>query len=183
MGDAEAVRLFKCLADKSRLQILRSLTLEDMDAERLAERLDLTPATISFHMKKLMEAGVVSSYKQQYYTFYTLHREVFDTPIMDIIVGASEEAETQDKREAEYRRRVIESFFEYGKLKSIPVQRKKERIILEEIAKSFEVGKVYTEREVNIIIADFHDDFCTIRRDMISEKIMAREDGKYWLVG
>lgn len=183
MGDAEAVRLFKCLADKSRLQILRSLTLEDMDAERLAERLDLTPATISFHMKKLMETGVVSSYKQQYYTFYTLHREVFDTPIMDIIVGASEEAETQDKREAEYRRRVIESFFEYGKLKSIPVQRKKERIILEEIAKSFEVGKVYTEREVNIIIADFHDDFCTIRRDMISEKIMAREDGKYWLVG
>ena len=183
MGDAEAVRLFKCLADKSRLQILRSLTLEDMDAERLAERLDLTPATISFHMKKLVEAGVVSSYKQQYYTFYTLHREVFDTPIMDIIVGASEEAETQDKREAEYRRRVIDSFFEYGKLKSIPVQRKKERIILEEIAKSFEVGKVYTEREVNIIIADFHDDFCTIRRDMISEKIMAREDGKYWLVG
>ena len=63
------------------------------------------------------------------------------------------------------------------------MQRKKERIILEEIAKSFEVGKVYTEREVNIIIADFHDDFCTIRRDMISEKIMAREDGKYWLVG
>lgn len=183
MGDAEAVRLFKCLADKSRLQILRSLTLEDMDAERLAERLDLTPATISFHMKKLVEAGVVSSYKQQYYTFYTLHREVFDTPIMDIIVGASEEAETQDKREAEYRRRVIDSFFEYGKLKSIPVQRKKERIILEEIAKSFEVGKVYTEREVNVIIADFHDDFCTIRRDMISEKIMAREDGKYWLVG
>ena len=183
MGDAEAVRLFKCLADKSRLQILRSLTLEDMDAERLAERLDLTPATISFHMKKLMEAGVVSSYKQQYYTFYTLHRGVFDTPIMDIIVGASEEAETQDKREAEYRRRVIDSFFEYGRLKSIPVQRKKERIILEEIAKSFEVGKVYTEREVNIIIADFYDDFCTIRRDMISEKIMAREDGKYWLVG
>jgi len=183
MGDAEAVRLFKCLADKSRLQILRSLTLEDMDAERLAERLDLTPATISFHMKKLMEAGVVSSYKQQYYTFYTLHKEVFDTPIMDIIVGAYEEAETQDKREAEYRRRVIDSFFEYGKLKSIPVQRKKERIILEEIAKSFEVGKVYTEREVNIIIADFHDDFCTIRRDMVSEKIMAREDGKYWLVG
>jgi len=183
VGDAEAVRLFKCLADKSRLQILRSLTLEDMDAERLAERLDLTPATISFHMKKLAEAGVVSSYKQQYYTFYTLHKEVFDTPIMDIIVGASEEAETQDKREAEYRRRVIDSFFEYGKLKSIPVQRKKERIILEEIAKSFEVGKVYTEREVNIIIADFHDDFCTIRRDMVSEKIMAREDGKYWLVG
>ena len=182
MNEAEAVRLFKCLADKSRLQIIRSLTIEDMDVERLAERLDLTPATVSFHLKKLAEAGVVSSYKQQYYTFYALHRDAFETPVMDIIVGASDEAEEQDKREAEYRKRVIDSFFEYGKLKSIPVQRKKERIILEEIAKSFEVGKVYTEREVNIIIADFHDDFCTIRRDMISEKIMAREDNKYWLV-
>ena len=171
MGDAEAVRLFKRLADKSRLQILRSLTLEDMDAERLAERLDLTPATISFHMKKLVEAGVVSSYKQQYYTFYTLHRGVFDTPIMDIIVGASEEAETQDKREAEYRRRVIDSFFEYGRLKSIPVQRKKERIILEEIAKSFEVGKVYTEREVNIIIADFHDDYGARGRQILVGRV------------
>ncbi|MBQ8831775.1 MAG: metalloregulator ArsR/SmtB family transcription factor [Oscillospiraceae bacterium] len=182
MNEAEAVRLFKCLADKSRLQIIRSLTIEDMDVERLAERLDLTPATISFHLKKLAEAGVVSSYKQQYYTFYTLHREVFDTPIMDIIIGASDEASEQEKREAEYRKRVIDAFFEYGKLKSIPVQRKKERIVLEEIAKSFEAGRVYSEREVNIIIADFHDDFCTIRRDMISEKIMEREDNKYWLV-
>jgi len=77
---------------------------------------------------------------------------------------------------------VIASFFEYGKLKSIPTQRKKERIILEEIAKAFEPGRTYTEREVNIIIADFHDDFCTIRRDMIGEKIMARENGNYWLV-
>ena len=33
----------------------------------------------------------------------------------------------------------------------------------------FEPGKKYSEREVNLIIADFHDDFCTIRRDMIAE--------------
>ena len=53
MQEEEAVRLFKCLADKSRLQILKSLMREDMYVERLAERLSLTPATISFHMKKL----------------------------------------------------------------------------------------------------------------------------------
>ena len=44
---------------------------------------------------------------------------------------------------------------------------------------SIEKGKVYTEREVNIIIADFHDDFCTIRRDMISEKMLDREGSNY----
>ena len=39
MTETEAIRLFKCLADKSRLQILKSLAMEDMYVERLAERL------------------------------------------------------------------------------------------------------------------------------------------------
>lgn len=182
MKETEAILLFKCLSDKSRLQILKSLSIEDMDVERLAERLDLTPATISFHLKKLSEAGAVRSYKNQYYTVYSLCRDIFMTRIIDIISEESDEAALQTQREEQYRKRVIESFFEYGKLKSIPAQRKKERIILEEIAKAFEPGRIYTEREVNIIIADFHDDFCTIRRDMIGEKIMQRENGKYWLV-
>lgn len=183
MKEAEAIRLFKCLSDKSRLQILKSLALEDMDVERLAGRLDLTPATISFHLKKLADAGAVRSYKKQYYTMYALCREVFAVRILDILGETSDEAELQEQRDAEYRRRVIEAFFVHGKLKSIPAQRKKERIVLEEIAKAFQPGRVYTEREVNLIIADFHDDFCTIRRDMIGEKIMERENGTYWLTG
>ena len=182
MSETEAIKLFKCLSDKSRLQILKSLTIEDMDVERLADRLDLTPATISFHLKKLSEAGAVTSYKKQYYTMYSLCKDVFMTSIIDIISEESDEAALQQQRDEDYRKRVIDSFFDYGKLKSIPAQRKKERIILEEIAKAFEPGRIYTEREVNIIIADFHEDFCTIRRDMIGEKIMERENGRYWLI-
>ena len=37
---------------------------------------------------------------------------------------------------------------------------------------------IYTEREVNIILADFNDDFCTLRRDMISEGLLERKDMK-----
>lgn len=181
MTETEAIKLFKCLADKSRLQILKSLSLEDMYVERLAERLGLTPATISFHLKKLADAGAVTSYRNQYYVMYALRKEVFLSRILDIIQEESDEAAIQARRDAEYRQKVIDSFFEYGKLKSIPAQRKKERIILEEIAKAFDADRIYTEREVNIIIADFHDDFCTIRRDMIAEKLMARENGKYWI--
>ena len=77
------------------------------------------------------------------------------------------------------RKKVIEAFFEYGKLKSIPSQRKKERIVLEEIAKSFEPGKTYTEKEINLIISEFNDDFCTIRRDMISEGILKLDKALY----
>lgn len=174
MKDTDAIQLFKCLADKSRLQILKSLAVEDMYVERLAERLGLSAPTVSFHLKKLADAGAVRAYKTQYYTMYALCSEVFDLRMIDVIREKSEEAELHQQRDEAYRQKVIDAFFEYGKLKSIPAQRKKQRIVLEEICKVFQPGRTYTEKEVNLLIADFHDDFCTIRRDMIAEGLMER---------
>jgi len=182
MTESDAIRLFKCLADKSRLQILKSLAIEDMYVERLAERLGITPPTVSFHLKKLADAGAVTSYKSQYYMMYSLNRDIFETSIINILLEKSAEADIQAQRDAEYRQKVIDAFFKYGKLISIPSQRKKERIVLEVIANAFEYDRLYTEREVNIIIADFHDDFCTIRRDMISEQLLNRDSNGYWRV-
>ena len=182
MTEAEAISLFKCLADKSRLQILKSLAMEDMYVERLAERLGISAPTVSFHLKKLADAGAVTSYKSQYYMMYSLNKDIFETSMLEIIREKSDEAEIQAQRDAEYRKKVIDAFFEYGKLKSIPSQRKKERIVLEVIADAFEYDRVYTEREVNVIIADFFDDFCTIRRDMVAENLLDRDAGRYWRV-
>jgi hypothetical protein len=179
MTEAQAIVLFKCLADKSRIQILKSLIEEEMYVERLSERLNLTPATISFHLKKLVDAGAVKSRKEQYYTIYSINDDVFNVSILDILREKSEEKDLQAERDEAYRKKVIDSFFEYGKLKSIPTQRKKERIVLEEIAKAFEADRSYTEREVNIIIADYHDDFCTLRRDMVAEKLLIRDKNQY----
>ncbi len=179
MTEQQAIKLFKCLADKSRIQILKSLMEEEMYAERLAERLDLTPATISFHIKKLVDAGAVKSRKEQYYTIYSINDEVFNVAILDILREESEEKDLQKERDEAYRKKVIDSFFEYGKLKSIPTQQKKQRIVLEEIAKAFDKDRSYTEREVNIIIADFNDDFCTIRKNMVSEGLFTRDKGSY----
>lgn len=179
MKEEAALKLFKCLGDKSRLGILKSLEKEDMYVELLAERLGLTAATVSFHLKKLEEAGAVSSYKEQYYTVYTINKDIFMTSIMDIIFEKGEEQDIQQEREEAYRKKVLESFFEYGKLKSIPAQRKKEKIVLDEIAKDFEKEKEYPEHEVNDIIMKYHEDYCTIRRDMIAEGIMERNGNIY----
>ena len=179
MTESQALALFKCLGDKSRLQILKSLAQEDMYVERLAERLGLTPPTISFHLKKLSDAGAVRSYKTQYYTMYALETAVFEQTMLSLIREESAEADLQRQRDEAYRQKVIRSFFHYGKLRSIPTQKKKERIVLEEIVRAFEAGRDYTEREVNIILADFHDDFCTLRRDMIGEGLMTRENQIY----
>ena len=129
MTEQEAVALFKCLADKSRLQILRSLAQEDMYVELLAERLNLSASTVSFHLKKLAEIGAVTSSKSQYYTMYSLCREVFDQTILSIIAQKPDEAEIQAQREITWKKKVLDSFFDKdGKLKTIPAQRKKRRM-------------------------------------------------------
>ena len=179
MTEERVLQLFKCLADRSRLRIVQSLLQEEMYVERLAQRLGLTPATISFHLKKLEEAGLVTSRPEQYYTMYALRRDDLTLPVMDLIAGATDQTDQQERREAEYRRKVIETFFEYGRLKAIPAQRKKERICLEEIAKALETGHIYSEEELNGVLLTFHEDYCTLRRDMIAEGLLKRDGSRY----
>lgn len=179
MTQENALKLFKCLSDMSRLRIVQSLTRGEMYTELLAERLELTPSTVSFHMKKLEDAGLVVSRKEQYYTVYSLNREVLDQTVFEVITSEPVEIDEQQKREEQYRQKVIKAFFDYDKLRSIPVQRKKKMICYERIAEQFEIGKVYEEKEVNEIISPIHADYCTIRRDMISEGIFKREGSRY----
>ena len=179
MTQENALKLFKCLSDTSRLRIIQSLTQGEMYTELLAERLNLTPSTVSFHMKKLEDAGLALSRKEQYYTVYSLNREVLEKTLYEVAVSEPDLADEQQKREEEYRGKVIRAFFEYGKLRSIPVQRKKKLICYEQIARRFEIGKVYEEKEVNEIILPIHEDYCTIRRDMISEGIFRRDGSRY----
>jgi len=178
----DKVKFFKCLADKSRLRIINNLLKEPMYVELLSEKLDITPSTVSFHLKKLMDSGIVYSKKEQYYVIYHINSELFNSSLIDLLTDEheeNEENEIEKKRAEEYRKKVLDSFWEYGKLKSIPVQRKKRRIVLEFMLEAFEENREYTEREVNIIIADFHDDFCTLRREFISENLMERDKGIY----
>ena len=179
MTQEDAMKLFKCLSDTSRLRIVQSLDQGEMYTELLAERLGLTPSTVSFHMKKLEDAGLIVSRREQYYTVYSLNREILKKTLYDVAVSEPGQIDEQQKREEEYRQKVIKAFFEYGKLRSIPVQRKKKVICYEQIAAQFELGKVYEEKEVNEIISPIHEDYCTIRRDMISEGIFRRDGTRY----
>ena len=182
MTDSQAILLFKCLSDATRLQLVKALADGPKYVELLADMLQRSPSTISFHLKKLEDAGLVSMHKEQYYAVATLKTEVLSQTLGAIICPEGLNTDTQAQREQLYREKVLEHLFEYGKLKTIPVQRKKRRIVLEKIAESFERGKVYPEKQVNLIIAEFHDDFCTLRRELIAEGIMQRERGEYWLI-
>lgn len=180
MNPKETLQLFKCLADASRLAILRGLSREPMYVELIAERLALSPSTVSFHLKKLEASGLVRAQREQYYTVYSLTDGPLDAPLRTLIASpAGEDIEAQ--RETAYRQKVLDAFFSYGKLKTIPAQRKKRLIVLQEIATRFTPGKRYPEKEVNLIISDLNDDFCTLRRELIVEGLMQRDHGIYWL--
>ena len=99
--------------------------------------------------------------------------------VLELIGSACDGRSEQERRDEAYRKKVIETFFEYGRLRAIPAQRKKERICLEEMVCSLEPEKIYTEPELNEILLRFHEDYCTLRRDMISEGLLTRDGGLY----
>ena len=105
---------------------------------------------------------------------YSLNREIFDKPLFELIQD-EEIVNTEEK----YKKAVISNFFKYGRLTHIPTQRKKREIVLAEILKQFESDREYTEKEVNEIILRYHDDYCTIRREMIAFGMVTRHHETY----
>ena len=171
----EKLALLKLIADETRLEILNLLMREDSYVEKLACELSLTPATICYHLKKLESVGVVNCSRSQFYMIYSLNRDIFDRPLIELI---RKDAPVVDEEE-KYRKEVLSHFFKYGRLTQIPTQRKKREIILTEIARAFERGRDYQEKEVNEIIHRFHEDHCFIRREMIACGIMTRDNDVY----
>lgn len=174
-GMKEKLTLLKLLADETRLAILGLLLKEDSYVEKIAFELSLTPATICYHLKKMESAGVVKCSRSQFYMIYSLNREIFDRPLGELI---KKDEETVDAEEA-YKKEVIKNFFKYGRLTRIPTQRKKREIVLGEILKQFDFEREYSEKEVNEIILRYHEDFCTIRREMIASCMMTRNHEIY----
>ena len=78
---------------------------------------------------------------------------------------------------------MLASFVVDGRLASMPTARSKRLIVLEEIAQDFEPGLKYSEKEVSAIAARWHDDYAAVRRYLVDERFLDREDGVYWRSG
>ena len=70
-----------------------------------------------------------------------------------------------------------------GSLRSIPTKITKRLVILNLIAQEFEIGRTYTEVEVNAAVRAFHDDVAALRRYLVEEGFLERRDGQYWRAG
>jgi hypothetical protein len=170
--------LFKALGHPVRLLILNLVKIKPRHGEELATILNLTPATISHHLAKLTDAGLLKAKKDQYYQTYSLVSDKLDKNLADLVHLPQPDLFSGVEQDA-YREKVFRTFFKHGRLVQIPAQLKKQLVVLEKIAEAFEPGRAYSEMEVNHILLDFNDDVASLRRGLIEHNLMTRDHGIY----
>ena len=78
----------------------------------------------------------------------------------------------------------IEQFFRAdGTLISIPVKPAKKIAVLQHIASELSPDTKYPEKQLNVIIAKYHEDTAALRRHMIEYGILERDkESNYWVI-
>jgi DNA-binding HxlR family transcriptional regulator len=175
------LRFFKALADESRLRLVGALAGDECSVEELATRLGLTPPTVSHHLARLREAGLVRMRRDGTTHLYRLDADALRSLSKQVLEPAALAGLADEPGDA-WERKVLRDFFDGERLREIPAARKKRYVVLRWLAGRFEPGRRYPERELNEILRRHHSDVATLRRELVSEiyGFMRREDGVYW---
>ncbi|AZB42525.1 DUF2087 domain-containing protein [Bacillus sp. FJAT-42376] len=176
------VQFHKAMGDPTRLRIIAILSGGPKHGQALAGILGLTPPTITHHLAKLKEMNLVHQKREKNTIYYFLQEKVIASHAGDIVRLLEPKEGTGVKELSGEHMKVVQNYLtKEGKLKTIPSQRKRKLMVLFYIAKEFEAGRKYTEKEINEAIKRFHEDFATIRREFIVNGIMYRDNSIYEL--
>ncbi|MGW8282758.1 MAG: ArsR/SmtB family transcription factor [Gemmatimonadota bacterium] len=78
-GDpVQLARAFQALADDKRVRVLELLGDGERCVCELAEAIDITQPLLSFHLRTLREAGLVTDRRKGRWVHYSLNREAID---------------------------------------------------------------------------------------------------------
>lgn len=178
----DLARLLRVIADETRLRVLGLLAGRPHYAREIAAALSLTPPTVSHHMRKLVESGIVVATSEAQRKHYSLNAELLGE-LRTVGVTAKDRQPTKDAGattdEQTYRNRVLGSFFDGERLKTIPARRKQRVVVLQHLLERFDPNRSYPETEVNDMLRNAHDDVATLRRELVDYGFMTRERGTY----
>ena len=181
----ELVAFFKALADANRLKIVGLLAQQPNSVEELAALLNIKPPTVSHHLAKLAQVGLVSAKADSYYNVYQLDEKALETKSKSLFSQENLAASVANVDADAYDNKVVKDYVRKdGSLKTIPAQKKKLDAILRYVVKAFELEKRYSEKKVNEILAQYHEDTASLRRELVGAVLMKREGGggEYWRV-
>jgi len=82
-------KIFKALADSSRLRVLGALRGKELCACQIIELLRLAPSTVSKHMSVLSAAGLVQSNKRGKWVYYRIAED--GSPMISKVLGGLNE--------------------------------------------------------------------------------------------
>lgn len=90
-----AVRLFHALSDGTRLSILQRLRFGERCVCDLTDALDAAQSRLSFHLKVLKDAGLVTDRREGRWMYYTLSPEALGevAEMIDALASAPSPAE------------------------------------------------------------------------------------------
>lgn len=173
----DAATLVGLLADPARRRVVAALVLDADTREGLVARTGLPTRDAVTALGRLQAAGLVV--------------EGGDGTLVVLEQAFAEAARAVPRppRVSEHpdappeRRRVLDSVLRDGRLVRIPAKRSHRLIVLDEVAQLFDLGRHYTEREVNATLRQLHDDTAALRRYLVDERLMDRDAGKYWRCG
>ncbi len=179
----ELLDFFKVLADANRLKIIGLLANQTYTVEQLAEILRLGASTVSHHLSRLGEAGLVTARAEGYYNYYSLQTNLLEEMARRLLSRQTLTALAPPVDADAFDRKVLREFLTpEGRIKAFPAQEKKFMVLVRYVLRDFEEGRQYTEKEVNEMLVRYHEDTALLRRAFIEYKYMERKAGMYWRI-
>ncbi|MFB6723057.1 DUF2087 domain-containing protein [Kribbella sp. NPDC056345] len=156
------------LAEPSRLRTYSAVVLGATTPDQVAGSTGLPGATVGKALQKLIKAGLITA-----------------SPALQADETAFKEAVREQRpswtpldadpdRDA-----VLRAFIRDGRLTHFPTYPEKLRVVLEHVAKSFEPGRAYPEREVNELLNNWHPDHAALRRELVDARLLTRTNSIY----
>jgi ArsR family transcriptional regulator len=96
---ARAAQLFHALSDETRLEIMEMLRGGERCVCELTDELDAAQSRLSFHLRVLKEAGLVTDRKEGRWSYYTIVPEAL-AELHDVSVGLQPTARRRELRKA-----------------------------------------------------------------------------------
>lgn len=191
---ASVLDILKALADESRLALLRMVNEEEQAVGDLAQKINLGEPTVSHHLSKLREVGLVSlrmAGNQRFYRVNETGLARFKRLVAEIeqMPPEPEPSDTDGSWIAAlgwepWEQQVLREHTSGKTLIRIPSKQKSLLVVLRWLATLFQPEQLYSELEVNTILKTVYaEDFVSLRRDLVDLGYLRRErgGGKYWL--
>jgi len=167
--------------DITSIRVVGILAAREASVDDLAASLDLRPPTVSHHLNRLKQAGLVQMRQQGTTHLYSLDRDALMQLSRTALAPERLASVADDVHADAWQRKVLRDFFDGERLKEIPASRKKRDVILRWLASRFEPGVRYSERQVNDVLSQHHEDIATLRRELVGLGLLERAHSIYQL--